>query len=94
MAKRETMNISVSSEHKLLVKGLVASGRYRNDSEVVRDALRLLDDRERSRRLEEALLEGLDSGEPVTLDAQGLENMRREMARHARAARQPRSKSA
>jgi antitoxin ParD1/3/4 len=59
MATRETMNVSLSPELKAFIKDLVASGRYRNDSEVVRDGLRMLQERERWRRLEEELLEGL-----------------------------------
>lgn len=65
MADRTTMNVSMSPEHKAFVRGQVASGRFRNDSEVVREGLRLLEEKDRQRRLEELLLEGLASGEPI-----------------------------
>ncbi len=59
MAHRITMNISLSPQHKAFVKAQVASGRFRNDSEVLREGLRLLEDHDRQRRLEEKLLDGM-----------------------------------
>lgn len=90
MAQRETMNVSLSPEHKELVKSLVESGRYRNDSEVVRDALRLLDERERQRRLEEALIVGLESGEALTLDERGMSILHQRMTKRIEDARRTR----
>lgn len=45
---RKTRNVSLTPELEALVDRKVASGRYRSASEVVRAALRLLDERERS----------------------------------------------
>jgi antitoxin ParD1/3/4 len=45
---RKTRNVSLTPELEDLVDRKVASGRYRSASEVVRAALRLLDERERS----------------------------------------------
>ena len=42
MPIRKSMNISLTSELERFVVGRVASGRYQNNSEVVRAALRLL----------------------------------------------------
>ena len=59
------MNVSLTPELESLVEAKVRSGRYASASEVVRDALRLLEDRDREReqRLAGArarVAEGLD----------------------------------
>jgi antitoxin ParD1/3/4 len=56
MRTRKTRNVSLTPELETLVDSKVASGRYRSASEVVRAALRLLDERERrmERRLQSA----------------------------------------
>jgi antitoxin ParD1/3/4 len=56
MRTRKTRNVSLTPELEALVDRKVASGRYRSASEVVRAALRLLDERERrmERRLQTA----------------------------------------
>jgi antitoxin ParD1/3/4 len=56
MRTRKTRNVSLTPELEAFVDGKVASGRYRSASEVVRAALRLLDERERrtERRLQSA----------------------------------------
>ena len=84
MAQRDTMNVSVSPEHKAFVKGQVASGRFRNDSEVVREGLRLLEDRDRQRQLEEKLLEGLDGGGQIEMDGAFWDALRRRVSQQAR----------
>lgn len=48
MAQRKNVSISLSPELYAIATGLLASGRYGNFSEVVRAALRLLDERERA----------------------------------------------
>jgi len=53
MRTRKTRNVSLTPELEALVDSKVASGRYRSASEVVRAALRLLD--ERDRRMERKL---------------------------------------
>ena len=49
MAIRKTRNVSLTPELEAFVDGRVASGRYRSASEVVRAALRLLEEDERRR---------------------------------------------
>jgi antitoxin ParD1/3/4 len=49
MAIRKTRNVSLTPELEAFLDGRVASGRYRSASEVVRAALRLLEDDERRR---------------------------------------------
>ncbi len=43
------MNVSLTSELERLVQARVESGRYNSASEVVREALRLLEDHDRAR---------------------------------------------
>ena len=67
------MNISLNPHFEELVKGKVESGHYNSVSEVMREALRLLEERDQFRelRLEELRREiqkGIDSGEATPLD--------------------------
>ena len=74
------MNVSISEQQRAFVRSQVASGRFRSDSEVVREGLRLLEDEERRRRLEEELLRGLDSGEPIEVDDRYWSDLKRRIA--------------
>jgi antitoxin ParD1/3/4 len=61
MARRETMNISLTTELGRFVNQRVKSGRYTSASEVVREGLRLLQHREAARKqLGKALRKGLN----------------------------------
>jgi antitoxin ParD1/3/4 len=70
-ARRSTMNVSLTPELEQLIQDRVKTGRYHSASEVVREALRLLEDRDELRRLRLADLrqkvatglESLDRGE-------------------------------
>jgi antitoxin ParD1/3/4 len=70
------MNVSLTPELEKFVTDKVASGRYTSASEVVLEALRMLEEYEQSRaaRLEEfnrelkARLDALDRGEHVTAE--------------------------
>ena len=78
------MNVSLTPELEKFVNDKVASGRYTSASEVVREALRLLEREEKSRQeqLEEfnrelrARIDALDRGEHVTAE-QAREHFRR-----------------
>ena len=66
------MNVSLTPELEQYIRAKVDSGRYLSASEVVREALRLLEQKEK--RLEELRVEvqkGLDSGrsEPLNMEA-------------------------
>jgi antitoxin ParD1/3/4 len=71
------MNVSLTPELDKFVTDKVASGRYTSASEVVREALRLLEEQERSRserlaafnRELAARIESLDRGEGVEPEA-------------------------
>lgn len=61
------MNISLTPKLEELVKQKVETGLYNSASEVIREALRLLDERDRDRaakleHLKQAIQKGLDSG--------------------------------
>ncbi len=67
------MNISLTPQLEELVKTKVASGLYGSASEVLREALRLLEERDRLHalridQLRAEIKKGLNSGEPTSLD--------------------------
>lgn len=72
-----TMNVNLSPQLEAMVKAKVASGRYTSASEVVREALRLM---ERQDQLKELQLEqlrqeiqnGLASGEPISWNPEAI----------------------
>ncbi len=71
------MNVSLTPELEKLVQEKVASGLYNSASEVIRESLRLLHERDRVReiRLEELRKEiqkGFASGQPETLDIEAI----------------------
>ena len=63
MANRKTRNISLPPHQDAFVERLVSGGRYRTASEVVRQGLRLLEETEHRRLLEDWILEGLTEEE-------------------------------
>ena len=67
------MNVSLTEELANFVKAKVLGGRYASSSEVVREALRLMEKLERQEAeklglLRQAWQEGVDSGEADALD--------------------------
>lgn len=84
------INVNLTPYLKTFVEGKVRGGRYNNASEVVREALRLLEQRDaehaaRLRDLRAAIDEGEASGEPTPLDIEGI--IARTAARHATASK-------
>lgn len=66
------MNISLNPHFEELVKAKVDSGLYNSVSEVVREALRLLEERDQLRalrmdELQREIQKGIDSGDPTPL---------------------------
>jgi len=75
------MNVSLTPELESFVTAKVEGGRYRSASEVVREALRLLEKRE----LEDEVLRGLRSGPPSDVTPEFWESMRTAfLTRHGR----------
>ena len=54
------MNVSLTPELEAMIRQQVDSGRYNNASEVVREALRLLDEHQRVQHLRSLLAVGLE----------------------------------
>lgn len=87
------MNVSLTKELESLVDRKVRSGLYHTASEVVREGLRLLEERDRlyALRLEELRAEvkkGLDSGPPQPLDVDAMKaRLRSRMTKKRRKAR-------
>jgi len=76
------MNISLNSHFEELVKGKVESGLYNSVSEVMREALRLLEERDQLRDLRlEALRseiqKGINSGEASPLNIEDIKSRSR-----------------
>ena len=83
------LTISLSPKQLARLSQAVESGAYASNSEVVRDALRLWEQREEIRalvmaRLKQAYEEGLASGEPVVMTADELLGRIRRKAAGAR----------
>ena len=71
-----TMNISLPETLKEHIESQVSSGRYSSVSEYMRELVRLdLRARERE-RIEQAVLAGLNSGEPVEMTPQDWEALK------------------
>jgi len=84
------MNVSLTPELEQYVQEKVSSGLYYSASEVIREGLRLLREREqlqqiRLQELRQDIQAGLDSGEPTPLNMQVV----KEKARQRRRQRQP-----
>ncbi len=84
------MNVSLTPELEQYVQQKVSSGLYYSASEVIREGLRLLKEREqlqqiRLQELRQDIQAGLDSGEATTLDVQEIKTK----ARQRRRQRQP-----
>lgn len=86
-----TRNIVLSDQQHALVDGLVQSGRYQNASEVLRDGLRLVEERERMTQarlaaLQQAAQQGWDdiaAGRSVDLDGGQLDDFIAQLGHHA-----------
>lgn len=70
-----TMNINLTPQLEQLVRQKVSSGRYTSASEVVREALRLMEDQDRLRgiklqQLRHDIRDGLESGPATPWDVE------------------------
>ena len=66
MAQARTQTVSLGEHWNSLIEALIKSGRYASVSEIMRDSLRLLEEREANSKLQflrNALIEGEESGD-------------------------------
>ena len=74
----QTMNISLPDQLKEFIDEQVGSGRYSSVSEYVRELVRNDERRKAQERLEEMLMQGIQSGEPTEMTRQDWDDVRRE----------------
>jgi antitoxin ParD1/3/4 len=77
------MNISLTPHLEEMIREKIASGSYNSASEVVREALRLMEQEDQLRslklqRLRKDVQEGLDSGSSIVFDPQEIKRIARE----------------
>ena len=75
----ETMNISLPNSLKQFVQEQVAGGGYGNVSEFIRELIREAQRQKARNKLEQLLLEGLESGDPIPATPEFWEKMRNEL---------------
>ena len=76
MAIRQTRNISLPPQQDAFIERLVSGGRFRTASEVVRQGLRLLEEAEHRRLIEEWIFEGLTEEEQDRIPPDLLDDVR------------------
>lgn len=74
-----TMNISLPEALKAFVDDQIAKGGYSSASEYVRELIRRAQKQAAQERLEAALLEGLESGEPIPVTSEFWDQRRAEL---------------
>lgn len=85
--ERTSLNVSLPKSLKEHVERQVREGGYSTPSEYVRELLREDRKQKAGQELEALLLEGLQSGEPVTADSAYWEKKRRKLAQRHRKGR-------
>ena len=77
------INVSLTPQLEDMIRKKVASGLYNSASEVVREALRLMEEQDRMRavkleQLRQDIRDGLNSGEPKPWDPEEIKRQGRE----------------
>ncbi len=86
-----TRNVVLTEHHEKVISDLVASGRYQNASEVLREGLRLIEERDsrdaaKLKILQEASRRGfadLDAGRFIEFEGDAIENVIEDLGRRA-----------
>jgi antitoxin ParD1/3/4 len=87
------LNVSLTEAQRDWIEAQVKGGRYGNLSEYVRELIRIDQTKAAERRLEELLLEGLNSGEPVEVTPEFWEQKRRDLVARVEEARKQKKKA-
>ena len=77
MSQAKTQTLSLGERWNAFIAAQVADGRYGSASEVVRDALRMMEEKRADSKLQElraVLQEGEESGDAGVLDATQIKN--------------------
>ena len=86
------MNISLNPHFRKFVKDTLRGGRFKSASEVVREGLRLLEEREaRLAALRRDIAVGRESGEPVAYDPDAIKRRGRAALRKSEETRRRRA---
>ena len=75
MAQARTQTVSLGEHWNTLIESLLKSGRYASVSEIMRDSLRLLEEKEANSKLQalrNALIEGEESGDTGELSMESI----------------------
>ena len=86
------MNVSLTPQLEDMIRQRVESGRYNNASEVVREALRLLDERDQVQHLRSLLAVGLEDerrGDLVDFTPEWIEGLDRRVEERFRRGDEP-----
>jgi antitoxin ParD1/3/4 len=75
----DTMNIALPESMKHFVQERVAQGGYSSVSEYVRELIRADQKRRVDERIDALLLEGLDSGQPISVSPEYWEEKKRRL---------------
>src|SRR3712207_4188716 len=84
----EPMSIQLTADVETIVRQKVESGLYPSADQVLREALRLLDEQDRLRWLRAALAEG-EQGEPVEYTPEHMERLNQSAIRRWKAGEKP-----
>jgi antitoxin ParD1/3/4 len=86
----ETMNIALPESMKHFVQERVNEGGYSSVSEYVRELIRADQKRNAEERIDALLIEGLGSGDPITITPEYWENKKRQLTKRLRKGTRPR----
>jgi antitoxin ParD1/3/4 len=79
----QTMNISLPDPMKQYVEEQVAAGDYRSASEYIRELVRADQKRHAKEQLEQVLLSAINSGDPMEVTPEMVEQVRRRLRERA-----------
>ena len=79
----QTMNISLPDPMKQFVEEQVTAGAYSSASEYVRELVRADQKRQAKEELEQVLLSAINSGDPIDVTPQMIDEVRHRLRSHA-----------